>query len=123
MFIIAGPCVVESKSLLKETAKVLKKTCDKFEMELIFKSSYKKANRTSIKSFTGIGDRTALKYLNDIGREFHCRVLTDVHTKEEAQLAAEYVEVLQIPAFLCRQTDLLLAAGKTGKTVNIKKET
>ncbi len=121
MFIIAGPCVVESKQLLKKTASTLKKICDKFGFELIFKSSYKKANRTSVKSFTGIGDKKALTYLRDIGKEFGVKVLTDIHSVEDAKVAAEYVDVLQIPAFLCRQTDLLIAAGKTGKTVNIKK--
>jgi len=121
MFIIAGPCVVESKSMLFKTAKVLKNACDKLEIELIFKSSYKKANRTSVKSFTGIGDKKALAYIKDAGKEFYCKVLTDVHSPEEAEIASEFVDVLQIPAFLCRQTDLLFAAGKTGRTVNIKK--
>ncbi|MFC2130341.1 3-deoxy-8-phosphooctulonate synthase [Bacteroidota bacterium] len=121
MFIIAGPCVVESKQMLKITASTLKKACDKFGFELIFKSSYKKANRTSVKSFTGIGDKEALTYLGDTGKEYGVKVLTDIHSVEDAKVAAEYVDVLQIPAFLSRQTDLLIAAGKTGKTVNIKK--
>jgi 2-dehydro-3-deoxyphosphooctonate aldolase (KDO 8-P synthase) len=121
IFIIAGPCVVESFEMLNETAQVLSKVCNKYELKLYFKSSYKKANRTSYDSFTGIGDKKALEYLQRIGEEFSVPVLTDVHTVEEARLAANYVDVLQIPAFLSRQTDLLVAAAQTGKIVNIKK--
>lgn len=121
MKIIAGPCVVESKELLLKTALVLKKACDNLGFELIFKSSFKKANRTSINSFTGIGDKIALGYLKEIKKEFDIKVITDIHTVEDAKLASEYVDVLQIPAFLCRQTDLLIAGGETGLTVNIKK--
>jgi 2-dehydro-3-deoxyphosphooctonate aldolase (KDO 8-P synthase) len=121
MIIIAGPCVVESREIIRETASTLKTICDNLGLELYFKSSYKKANRTSISSFTGIGDEIALKVLAEVREEFGLKVLTDVHTEREANIAAEYVDVLQIPAFLCRQTDLLIAAGETGKQVNIKK--
>jgi 2-dehydro-3-deoxyphosphooctonate aldolase (KDO 8-P synthase) len=121
MFIIAGPCVAESKEMLWETAETLSKICNKLILKLIFKASYKKANRTNIKSFTGIGDKIALQYLKEIADSFKIQVLTDVHSPEEAEMASSYVDVIQIPAFLSRQTDLLLAAGKTGKIVNIKK--
>jgi 2-dehydro-3-deoxyphosphooctonate aldolase (KDO 8-P synthase) len=119
--VIAGPCVVESKVLLQETVSVLKSICNQYEVEFIFKSSYKKANRTSVGSFTGIGDEIALQYLSQIRDEFKVSVLTDVHSVSEAEKAALYVDVLQIPAFLSRQTELLQAAAKTGKTINIKK--
>lgn len=121
MIIIAGPCVVESKEMLRETAVFLKEVCLNLGFDLIFKSSYRKANRTSRDSFTGIGDELALGFLKDIRDEFNIQVLTDIHSEKEAQMASEYVDILQIPAFLCRQTDLLLAAGRTGKGVNIKK--
>ena len=121
LFIIAGPCVVESYDMLKETASHLSIICKKMGIKLYFKSSYKKANRTSVGSFTGIGDEEALEYLKMISEEFDLPVLTDVHTAEEAKLAAKYTHVLQIPAFLCRQTELLQAAGETGKIINIKK--
>jgi 2-dehydro-3-deoxyphosphooctonate aldolase (KDO 8-P synthase) len=121
LFIIAGPCVVESKEMLDETASVLTSICNKFEVELIFKASYKKANRTSSNSFMGIGDELALSYLYEIKEKYKIPVLTDIHSVFEAEVAAEFVDVLQIPAFLCRQTDLLIAAGKTGKIINIKK--
>lgn len=121
MLIIAGPCVVESKEMLKETASELKRICNNLGFELIFKSSYKKANRTSINSFSGIGDVKALTYIKEIGDEFNLQVLTDVHSVEEIELAKNFVDVLQIPAFLSRQTELLVAAGNTGKKVNIKK--
>ncbi len=119
--IIAGPCVVESKELLSQTAGYLSEICKKYNLHFIFKSSYKKANRTSSSSFSGIGDEIALNYLNEIGQDFSIPVLTDVHSIEEAKLASQYVDVLQIPAFLCRQTELLQAVGTTGKKVNIKK--
>lgn len=119
--IIAGPCVVESKELLRVTASVLTEIAEKNNLRFFFKSSYKKANRTSINSFTGIGDEKALEFLAEIRQEFNVPVLTDIHSVEEAILASNYVDVLQIPAFLCRQTDLLIAAGSTGKIVNIKK--
>ncbi|MBM2815115.1 MAG: 2-dehydro-3-deoxyphosphooctonate aldolase [Ignavibacteria bacterium] len=121
LLVIAGPCVVESKELLNETASTLAEICLKLPVKLIFKSSYKKANRSSLNSFTGIGDEKALLYLNDIGKEFALPVLTDVHSPDEARLAAGFVDVLQIPAFLSRQTELLQAAGETGKIINIKK--
>ena len=121
LIVIAGPCVVESKVLLVETASILKKICDKLNCEFIFKSSYKKANRTSSDSFTGIGDETALQYLKEIKDELKVKVLTDIHSVDEAEKAAHFVDVLQIPAFLSRQTELLQAAGKTGKQINIKK--
>jgi 2-dehydro-3-deoxyphosphooctonate aldolase (KDO 8-P synthase) len=107
--------------MLMNIAKVLVNICNNLELELIFKASYKKANRTNIDSFTGIGDLKALGYIKDVSEKYNIKVSTDVHSPEEAEMASEYVDVLQIPAFLCRQTDLLVAAGKTGKTVNIKK--
>ncbi len=119
--IIAGPCVVESKDLLFETALKLYEICKKYNINFIFKSSYKKANRTSNNSFTGIGDELALNYLYEVKSELSIAVLTDVHSVEEVKLASNYVDVIQIPAFLCRQTDLLKAAGMSGKIVNIKK--
>ncbi len=119
--IIAGPCVVESSEMLDETASYLKGICSKYDVEFFFKSSYKKANRTSNSSFTGIGDEKALGLLADIGQRYNLPVLTDVHSVAEVELASEYVDALQIPAFLARQTELLRAAGNTGKIVNIKK--
>lgn len=121
LFVVAGPCVVESKEMLQKTAAELKRICTDLNIKLFFKASYKKANRSSVKSFTGIGDELALNYLAEIHEEFELPVLTDVHSVEEIELAAQYVDVLQIPAFLSRQTELLVAAAKTGKTVNIKK--
>lgn len=120
-FIIAGPCVVESKEMLNEVASVLVPISKKYSIDLYFKASYKKANRTSLDSFTGIGDEKALTFIKEISEEFGVKTLTDIHTTGEANLAAKYVDVLQIPAFLSRQTDLLLAAGETGKVINIKK--
>jgi 2-dehydro-3-deoxyphosphooctonate aldolase (KDO 8-P synthase) len=120
-FLIAGPCVVESKKLCFEVAEKVLEITDKFEIPYIFKSSYKKANRSRLDSFTGIGDKEALEILRDVRKQYKIPVLTDVHSVEEAYFASQYVDVLQIPAFLCRQTDLLIAAGKTGKTVNVKK--
>jgi 2-dehydro-3-deoxyphosphooctonate aldolase (KDO 8-P synthase) len=119
--LIAGPCVVENEKMIMQTVKQIKSICDELNIPLIFKSSYKKANRTSGKSFTGIGNDEALKILFKAKVKFNIPVLTDIHTAEEAALAAKYVDVLQIPAFLCRQTDLLFAAGNTKKVVNIKK--
>lgn len=121
LFFIAGPCVVESRDLVMRTAEKLKQAAEKVGVGLIFKASYKKANRTSVKSFTGIGDEAALRILREVKESLALPVLTDVHSVEEAELAAGYVDVLQIPAFLSRQTELLQAAGKTGKAVNIKK--
>ncbi|MFA6598515.1 MAG: 3-deoxy-8-phosphooctulonate synthase [Ignavibacteriaceae bacterium] len=119
--LIAGPCVVENEEITFSTAKAIKEITTELGIPFIFKSSYKKANRTSLNSFMGIGDKAALDILLRVKNELAIPVLTDVHTTEEVDLAANYVDVLQIPAFLCRQTDLLLAAGRTGKVVNIKK--
>jgi 2-dehydro-3-deoxyphosphooctonate aldolase (KDO 8-P synthase) len=119
--LIAGPCVVESEKLLRQTAAEIKSITSSLDIPFIFKASYKKANRTSASSFIGIGDKEALGMLGNVGKEFDVPVLTDIHLPAEAEMAAQYAEVLQIPAFLCRQTDLLLAAGETGKVINIKK--
>ena len=119
--LIAGPCVVENEAITFTTAEAIKEITNELGIPFIFKSSYKKANRTSLNSFVGIGDKEALEILLNIKKTFDVPILTDVHTIEEVDLAAKYVDVLQIPAFLCRQTDLLIAAGKTGKVVNIKK--
>ncbi|NOT51201.1 MAG: 3-deoxy-8-phosphooctulonate synthase [Chitinophagaceae bacterium] len=120
-FLMAGPCVVESNELILEVAEKVSLICSRLGIPYIFKSSYRKANRTSGNSFTGIGDDTALRMLQNIGGQFSLPVITDVHTAEEAINAAKYVDILQIPAFLCRQTDLLVAAAKTNKIVNVKK--
>ena len=120
-FLMAGPCVIEDETSPLFIAETLKNICQKLDIPLIFKSSYRKANRSRLDSFTGIGDEKAMKVLQRIGKEFELPVVTDIHAAEEAKMAAEYVDILQIPAFLCRQTDLLVAAAKTGKTVNIKK--
>ena len=120
-FLIAGPCVVESEDLLMEVAGHVSDICRNLGIPYIFKSSYRKANRTSANSFTGIGDEAAMKYLKNTGLKYHLPLVTDIHTAEEASKAAPYVDILQIPAFLCRQTDLLVAAATTGKIVNVKK--
>lgn len=120
-FLMAGPCVIEDETSPLFIAETLKNICQKLDIPLVFKGSYRKANRSRLDSFTGIGDEKALKVLQRIGKEFELPLVTDIHTAEEASMAAEYVDILQIPAFLCRQTDLLVAAAKTGKTVNIKK--
>ncbi len=120
-FLLAGPCVVESEKNMFEIAEHMVKLTDKYKIPYVFKASYKKANRSRLDSFTGIGDEKALKLLAKIRENFDIPVVTDIHTNEEASIAAEYVDVLQIPAFLCRRTDLLVAAAKTGKCVNIKK--
>jgi 2-dehydro-3-deoxyphosphooctonate aldolase (KDO 8-P synthase) len=120
-FLIAGPCVVESEEVVMEIAEKVSGTCDRLSIPYIFKGSYRKANRSRVDSFSGIGDEKALKILRKAGEAFGVPVLTDIHTDEEAAMAAEYVDVLQIPAFLCRQTSLLQAAATTGKVVNIKK--
>jgi 2-dehydro-3-deoxyphosphooctonate aldolase (KDO 8-P synthase) len=119
--LIAGPCVVESEELTLSIAKSIKEITNRLNIPYIFKASYKKANRTSSTSFAGIGDDKALAVLSRIKNEIKIPVLTDIHSPEEAIKAATFVDVLQIPAFLCRQTELLLAAGSTGKIVNIKK--
>lgn len=120
-FLIAGPCIIENNKNPFEIAEEIIRITDRLEIPYIFKASYRKANRSKLDSFTGIGDLEALEILKAIKEKFGIPVLTDIHTKEEASLAAEYVDVLQIPAFLGRQTDLLVAAAKTGKVVNIKK--
>lgn len=120
-FLIAGPCVVEGEEIVLEIAEKVSAICKKYKVPYIFKASYKKANRTSASSFTGIGDETALKIIKKAGKKNSLPTITDIHTAEEAALAAGYVDVLQIPAFLCRQTDLLIAAGETKKIINVKK--
>ena len=120
-FLISGPCVVENETVVFETAEHLKMLSEKFRIPLIFKSSYRKANRSKADSFTGIGDFQALELLARVREKFHLPILTDIHNPGDAQIASGYVDVLQIPAFLCRQTDLLVAAAKTGKWINIKK--
>ena len=120
-FLIAGPCGVESEDLVMRTANKLVELCDCLRIPFIFKSSYRKANRSRMDSFTGIGDEKALRLLRSVGESFQIPVTTDIHADAEAALAAEYVDVLQIPAFLCRQTSLLIAAAETGKVVSIKK--
>lgn len=120
-FVLAGPCVIEGEEIVMQIAERLVKICSTYNIPLVFKGSYKKANRTRIDSFTGIGNEAALAILAKVRDTFNIPVVTDIHTEEEADLAAKYVDVLQIPAFLCRQTDLLVAAAKTGKTVNVKK--
>ncbi len=119
--LIAGPCVVESERLVKKTAEQIKSITSSLNIPFIFKASYKKANRTSASSFIGIGDEEALEILGKVRKEFDVPVLTDIHLPDEAERASKYADVLQIPAFLCRQTELLLAAGKTNKVINIKK--
>jgi 2-dehydro-3-deoxyphosphooctonate aldolase (KDO 8-P synthase) len=121
LFLIAGPCVIENEELCLRVAASLKKTCDKLGIYYVFKASYDKANRTSSKSFRGPGIEAGLKVLAGIRSRFGLPVLTDVHTEEQARAAGEVVDILQIPAFLCRQTDLILAAIETGKIVNLKK--
>lgn len=120
-FLMAGPCVVENESMLREVAETACRITERLKIPYIFKASYRKANRSRLDSFSGIGDEKALKLLAGIRREFGVPVVTDIHNPEEAAMAAEYVDVLQIPAFLCRQTDLLVAAARTGKVINIKK--
>ena len=120
-FLLAGPCVIEDETSPLFIAEALKNICQKLDIPLVFKGSYRKANRSRLDSFTGIGDEKALKVLQKVAQTFEIPVVTDIHSAEEAQIAAEYVDILQIPAFLCRQTDLLVAAARTGKTVNIKK--
>ena len=121
LVLIAGPCVVESREMIFRTAETILSITTRLRIPFIFKSSYKKANRSSGKSFSTIGDEAALRILDDVRRDFKIPVLTDVHSEWETQLAADVADVLQIPAFLCRQTELLQAAGRTGKAVNIKK--
>jgi 2-dehydro-3-deoxyphosphooctonate aldolase (KDO 8-P synthase) len=119
--LIAGPCVVEGRDMAFGIAETICSLSEKYRLPFVFKASYRKANRSRIDSFTGIGDEKALLILKEIGEQFSIPVITDVHSEEEARMAAEYVDVLQIPAFLCRQTDLLVACAKTGLSVSIKK--
>ncbi len=120
-FLMAGPCVIEGEDMALRIAERIKHITDKLQIPYIFKGSYRKANRSRADSFTGIGDEAALRILQKVGREIGVPTVTDIHESGEAALAAEFVDVLQIPAFLCRQTELLLAAAATGKVVNIKK--
>ncbi len=118
---MAGPCAIEGEEIAFRIAERIVKITDKLNIPYVFKGSYRKANRSRLDSFTGIGDEKALKILEKIGKEFGVPTVTDIHESNEAAMAAAYVDVLQIPAFLCRQTDLLIAAAKTGKVVNVKK--
>lgn len=120
-FLLAGPCVVESEEMTLGIAKRIKEITERQKIPFIFKASYRKANRTRSDSFTGIGDEKALLILKKVREELSLPIVTDIHESYEAELAAKYVDVLQIPAFLCRQTELLLAAAATGKTINVKK--
>ncbi len=120
-FLLAGPCVVEGRDITLRIAEKTAAVCDRLNIPFVFKASYRKANRSRLDSFTGIGDIEGLEILGLVKEQFGVPVVTDIHTAEEAAVAAGYVDVLQIPAFLARQTDLLIAAGKTGKVINIKK--
>ena len=120
-FLLASPCVIEGEEMALRIAEHIVKVTDRLGIPYVFKGSYRKANRSRLDSFTGIGDEKALKVLEKVRQTFDIPVVTDIHAAQEAEMAAEYVDVLQIPAFLCRQTDLLVAAARTGKIVNIKK--
>lgn len=120
-FLIAGPCVVESEEVVMEVGESVSDICKELGIPYVLKASYRKANRTSAASFMGLGDEKALSILKTVGNKLNLPITTDIHAAEEAALAATYVDILQIPAFLCRQTDLLIAAAKTGKIVNVKK--
>lgn len=120
-FLMAGPCAIEGEDIALRIAEKIVTITDKLNIPYIFKGSYRKANRSKGSSFTGIGDEKALKILEKVGKEFNVPTVTDIHESAEAAMAAAYVDVLQIPAFLCRQTDLLIAAAETGKVVNVKK--
>ena len=120
-FLLAGPCVIEGEDMALRIAERVKTITERLHIPYVFKGSFKKANRSRLDSFTGIGDEKALKILAKVRTEFDIPVVTDIHDVHDAEMAAAYVDVLQIPAFLCRQTDLLVAAAKTGKVVNIKK--
>lgn len=120
-FLIAGPCAIEGEDMALRIAENLVSITDTYKIPYIFKGSFKKANRSRVDSFTGIGDEKALKILRKVSETFHVPTLTDIHKESDAELAAEYVDVLQIPAFLVRQTDLLIAAAQTGKVINLKK--
>ena len=120
-FLLAGPCVIEGEDMALRIAEKITEITTRLQIPYVFKGSYRKANRSRLDSFTGIGDEKALKILRKVGETFGVPTVTDIHETHEATMAAEYVDVLQIPAFLCRQTDLLVAAAQTGKMVNIKK--
>lgn len=120
-FLMAGPCCIEGEEMAFEIADKMVAICDKLRIPYIFKGSYRKANRSRLDSFSGIGDEKALDILKRVGEKYNIPVVTDIHSASEADMAAKYVDVIQIPAFLCRQTDILVAAAKTGKVVNIKK--
>jgi len=120
-FLLAGPCAIEGEKMALDIAEQIVKTSERLKIPFIFKGSYRKANRSRIDSFTGIGDEKALRVLRKVSETYKIPVVTDIHSADEAKQAAEYVDVLQIPAFLCRQTDILVAAAQTGKVVNIKK--
>lgn len=120
-FLLAGPCAIEGEEMAMRIAEKAVSATDKLKIPYVFKGSYRKANRSRIDSFTGIGDKKALQILRKVSETFDIPTITDIHSAEEAKMAAEYVDILQIPAFLCRQTDILVAAAKTGKVVNIKK--
>lgn len=120
-FLIAGPCVVESEELIMEVADKVSGICKNLGIPYVFKASYRKANRTSASSFTGIGDETAMALVKKVGTTYKLPTTSDIHAHDEAAIAAKYIDILQIPAFLCRQTDLLIAAAETGKIVNVKK--
>ena len=120
-FLIAGPCVVENREITMETAEIIANICHELDVPFYYKASYRKANRSSLHSFTGLGDEKALSILAEVKEKLNIPIVTDIHSANEAAMAAQVADVLQIPAFLCRQTDLLTAAAKTGKTVNIKK--
>ena len=121
LFLIAGPCIIENESTPRLIAERVQSICQKLDIDYIFKASFKKANRTRLDSFTGIDKKAALEIIKTIGEEFGIKTITDIHESHEVEEVAQYVDYLQIPAFLCRQTDLLLAAGASGKGVNIKK--
>jgi len=120
-FLIAGPCVVESEELVMEIADKVSGICKNLGIAYVFKASYRKANRTSANSFTGIGDDNGLELIKKVGATYNLPTTSDIHAHDEAAVAAEFIDILQIPAFLCRQTDLLVAAAETGKIVNVKK--
>jgi 2-dehydro-3-deoxyphosphooctonate aldolase (KDO 8-P synthase) len=120
-FLIAGPCVVESEELVMEVADKVSAICKNLGIPYVFKASYRKANRTSASSFTGLGDETGMSLIQKVGQTYHLPTTSDIHAHDEAAEAAKYIDILQIPAFLCRQTDLLIAAAQTGKIVNVKK--
>ena len=120
-FLIAGPCVVENEDIVMEIGEKVSTLCKKLGIPYVFKASYRKANRTSANSFTGIGDDTGMELIKKVGVKFQVPTTSDIHAHEEAAVAAQYIDILQIPAFLCRQTDLLIAAAQTGKIVNVKK--